>query len=688
MSLPPRKQLLLALLGVTWVLALIVSFVGVPWVIETAFDGESIDFLNRKFEGHRRYRETQQLDATREWYLNWGQSYAIKAAALSTAGAGIAALLLAVPSASRRVRRFLFASSAPFNLAVLRVVTFGMLFYLLSTERILEFAAWSQDLYQWPALGGIVLSKLPISVEVAGPVLVVGLIACGMAIVGLFSRTSALVSVVLAFYLLGIPQSSGKVNHMHHVLLVGAVLALSRCGDALSFDSIRLAIRRADQGEVGAPRRAVRYGLPIRLAMVIMAMVYFFPGFWKIASNGPAWIFSDNLHNQLLVKWFQLEEYTPALPIHELPYASQMGALTAVVFELGFPLALLWTRSRALWAVLGITFHNLTRILMNISFMTLQAMYVMFVDWQRLLAGIGRRCYGNQMVVLYDNHCKLCRRTVSILDSLDWLSVVQPVSAFDRAKIESIGLGHLEDDALMQDMHAGWQDSNGEWHIAKGYAAYQALAWRVPKLWGLLPLVYLAPVVAVGKRIYRRVADSRACQVVDKPPTTTGSQPGGSWSPKPLIVVAAAILLVNGALGVARIRMAWPLACYPLFDQLAEPTILWPEFAMVTASGETIALDDDPLRHRLGDARYVETLGRFLEKPDQQKVEQLLQGLVGYWHDAGAFDGQLPDVVTVSSATYELTGVRRPEKPASSELLYEVPWSKIETGVAATRKVP
>ena len=35
---------------------------------------------------------------------------------------------------------------------------------------------------------------------------------------GLFTRTSAIVTTILALYVFGIPQMFGKVNHSHHMV--------------------------------------------------------------------------------------------------------------------------------------------------------------------------------------------------------------------------------------------------------------------------------------------------------------------------------------------------------------------------------------------------------------------------------------------------------------------------------------
>lgn len=673
-----RGVLVALLLG--WLGVVIGGRVVAPAMLGAAYDGESIAWLNQKIEKHRAYRAGAGLESDREWYLNWARGYALKAAALATLGAGVVAALVAWPAARRRVKRYLLASSAPLNLAVLRVAAFGMLLYLLRTEKILYYAAWPREMYDWPAVAGLYYKFLPITPEVVGPLLTVALVTTCLTMVGLFTRVSAIVSVLLAVYLIGVPQLSGKVNHLHHVVLICAVLACSRCGDALSLDAVWRALRRADQGIVAPPRRGVRYGLPIRVAMLVLATVYFFPGFWKIASNGPQWVFSDNLTNHMYQKWFELEHYTPPIPLHKAPFAGPGGALFAVVFELGFPLALLWRPTRALWGVLGITFHNLTNLLMQISFITLQTMYVMFVDWQRLFRWIGNRLFGEPLRVLYDGNCGLCRRTMAVLGVFDWLQSLRPVNALDRAAVEAECLGELDDAVLMQDMHTAWRGAGG-WGVAKGYAAYQTIAWRVPLLWPLLPVLYLPPVAAIGQRIYRRVADSRACRVPSAPKgAATAARSPFAWSWKPLALVGGGILAGQCLLGAGRLHTAWPIACYPLFDQIEDRTVVWPEFTLVNSAGEETVLDDDPIRDHLGSARYVVSMKSLVAVPlDPEATELTLKKFVEAWRADGVLpeDESRVERLILSRATYELSGPERPETPVESQPHHTVAWSAI-----------
>ncbi len=676
------QRLVLIALAIGWLAVLIGSQVVVPSLIGSAYDGESIEWLNKKIEYHRAYRAGSELDASREWYLDWARGYALKASALATLGAVVTGALIALPSARRRVKRFLFASSAPMNLAVLRLAAFSMLLYLLRTEKILYYAAWPREMYDWPVLAGLLYKFLPITPEIAGPLLTIAMVTTVLTIVGVFTRFNAIVSVLLGVYLLGIPQLSGKVNHMHHVVLIGAVLACSRCGDALSIDAIWRAIGRADQGIVAPINRAVRYGLPIRIAMLVLATVYFFPGFWKIASNGPQWVFSDNLENHMFQKWFELEHYVPPIPLHEMPFSGPGGALFAVVFELGIPLTLLWKPTRALWGVLGLTFHNLTNLLMNISFMTLQVMYVMFVDWQRLFTWLGTKLYGEPIRVLYDGNCGLCRRTMGVLGTLDWFRTLKPVNALNREAVVAEGLDHLDDAALMQDMHAAWSDPDVEWRDAKGYAAYQAIAWRVPLLWPVLLLLYLPPIPTIGRAVYRRVADSRACRV-PVTPKGGGQTPARvvpNWWWRPVACLAGFVLLGQCVLGAGRLHKSWPLACYPLFDQIEDKTVVWPEFELIDSAGGTTVLDDDPIRDRLGSARYVVSMKLLMATPlDEEVVNQTLRAFVEAWRaeDAIPAGATAPDRLVLKRSTYELTGPLRPEAPISSEPFYEAAWSEI-----------
>lgn len=471
---------------------------------------------------------------------------------------------------TRRLWRFLFAPVAALNLAVLRVVVFTTLLFGLLNEPIREIASWPRDNLQWPSIAGAVLQHLPIGVEITDWLLPVAIAATALALIGLFTRTASWIAVLLSVYLLGIAQYSGAANYaLHHVVLIGTLLACSRAGDALSIDSLWRAFRNADRGRVQRVAHSVRYGLPIRLAMLVVAITYFFPGFWTAVSG------AANLTAVLMM---------------------------AVVWMIGWPLAVWWKPTRLVWAGLGLLFHATTRLLSRLHAPTLLAMYVMFVDWQRLFGLLGRKLFRQPITVLYDGNCKVCRRTMGMLLTLDWLEQLHPVNAFDRERFAAMGLGYLEDDALMRDMHAAERTPQREWHTTKGFDAYQRIAWRVPLLWPTLLVIYLPPVASLGRKIYRHVADNRACSVPikrDEAPTAAIR-----WSAKPLLVVGAVILAAQVMVGASRMHRSWPVACYPLLDTTDISAADWPERDAILAEGAIVGWGDDALRNYFTDSRH------------------------------------------------------------------------------------
>lgn len=203
-------------------------------------------------------------------------------------------------------------------------------------------------------------------------------LACLAAIVGWHSRLACGVAVFAGIYLLGLPELWGKVDHYHHLLWIGAVLAASPCGDALSIDSRGHPI----------PKRGMAYGLPLRLAWVILGLVYLFPGLWKL-SLGTAWWAGDNLKWHMCQKWFEAGQTIPWLRADHEPLLYRAGGLATVIFEVGFLPLVLWRRTRYLTLAAGLGFHIMCALTMRIWFWLLPVLYVMFIDWDALAQRFG-----------------------------------------------------------------------------------------------------------------------------------------------------------------------------------------------------------------------------------------------------------------------------------------------------------
>ena len=166
---------------------------------------------------------------------------------------GTGALMLIVPylfwnRAPKFVREFFTATSAPVNLAVFRIVLFTLVLFSFSMGNVAWFGSLPPELRFPPTGLNFVISHIPITETVvwyAALALTLGCIAC---ILGLFTRTSIIICLVLSIYVLGVPQVFGKINHYHHLIWFMAILAVSPCSDVLSIDAVRKSWTRADRG--------------------------------------------------------------------------------------------------------------------------------------------------------------------------------------------------------------------------------------------------------------------------------------------------------------------------------------------------------------------------------------------------------------------------------------------------------
>jgi hypothetical protein len=219
------------------------------------------------------------------------------------------------------------------------------------------------------------LRIVPIDVDSArvGQALLV--LACVAALFGARPRLAMLAVTVSGLYVFGLSQLSGAVIHDMHLFWLSGLLSVSPCGDALSLTRW---VRRVP---TPPPSAAWSYSVPLQFARVLLGIVYFFPGFWKLAHSGFAWISSDNLRNQLYWKWYERAAEPPWLRIDHVPWVLHLAALSVVSFELGF-IVLIWSRRGRLWAAAGgVLFHIGTQWWMGVTFVSLLACYVVLIDW-------------------------------------------------------------------------------------------------------------------------------------------------------------------------------------------------------------------------------------------------------------------------------------------------------------------
>ncbi len=292
----------------------------------------------------------------------------------------------------RRIWLDLLPRDAALNLAVFRI---AVGFLLLTVREIRTAASWANlpaALATTPRGWGWALAIVPVSPALARGAQVALVVAALFGALGCFARVAFGCATVAALYLLALPLRSGMPYHYQHLVWFTALLAASPCADALSLDAWRRrrargrGKNRCDAGGAPTlpPAPAPEYGVPIRIAWLLLGMMFFFPGVWKLRTAGLGWITGDTLRNQMYWKWAVIPGLTPPLRIDRFPGLLHASAAAVVLLELGFVFAVWrrWSRMVAVGAAL--LFHALARAFMGIDFSGLWIAYVVFIDWDAL----------------------------------------------------------------------------------------------------------------------------------------------------------------------------------------------------------------------------------------------------------------------------------------------------------------
>lgn len=284
-------------------------------------------------------------------------------------------------------RTFWFTPASPVPLALCRVLFFGWL--LLRIVPQAATADWaSVDAAFWMPTHLFAALRLG---PAAGAVLrvadVVWAASLAFACLGLWTRASTCAAFLLGVYLLGLPQCFGKVDHWSGLLvLVLLVLALARCGDALSID----AWLGSRHGTLRTPSAewSGEYRWPIQLVRLTMALAFFAAGVAKLRFGGSAWFEPANMAAILVQPHYALDRTLPALGLQlaGVKAACVFLAVTTVAAEAAAPLALVGGRPAAV--IVGTLFlmqlGNAVLLGVHASFPFLGC-YAFWLPWQALL---------------------------------------------------------------------------------------------------------------------------------------------------------------------------------------------------------------------------------------------------------------------------------------------------------------
>jgi len=190
-------------------------------------------------------------------------------------------------------------------------------------------------------------------------------------------RTPLTFAVAWLAYLVlaGLRGSRGKVLHNDLLLLwVSAPFLLAPAGAVVG------RARDAWRDRVARPL----YGWPIRVATVIVVLVYFFAGYHKLRRSGLGWVFGDNMSYVMLwgpsigsPAWGDLATW-----VGEHMWAARLSAAFILGLEITFPVVLLVRRLQPLYAVATAVLHVDTWFLLGLDYWAWAlTVPLLLVDW-------------------------------------------------------------------------------------------------------------------------------------------------------------------------------------------------------------------------------------------------------------------------------------------------------------------
>lgn len=306
---------------------------------------------------------------TTSFYVEHGSPVLLR---LALAWIVIGAVLASAGGWIARSLRALFAeTSTAQDLALVRITVFGAMFWWWLHNDLTAFAALPPELIVPPPGLSWTVPFLPTDPTSARVLSIAFGVATLLAAIGLWTRPSAWAATALGILALGIPQFCGKIDHYHHFVWFGALIAAAPSGDAWSADASR-------RGERNPSDRARAYAFPARVIMLLIGSFYFFAGFWKVVIGGPAWP-GETMRTILHAQWMRIDT-VPPLRVDTWGAWTTIGGSAVVVFEILF-VALILTRSTRVWAAIaGVVFHVAVYVTTGINFWTLLVCYTVFLD--------------------------------------------------------------------------------------------------------------------------------------------------------------------------------------------------------------------------------------------------------------------------------------------------------------------
>jgi predicted DCC family thiol-disulfide oxidoreductase YuxK len=492
----------------------------VPPIIESAYRGESLPFLNNMIKA-------QHVNPISHYLQKWDR-LALHYL-LSGLGLGLLILVVSSPAFFRTIspaffRRFV-GEATPGSLGAIRMWTCAILLLTISWEDLASIALLPVELREPYALEygvqyGVMryFYSLPIGFESfvtsgtslrAFQLLTELILFLGM--IGWKTRVVIPLAAFCAFVLNGILVDYSFFWHQNLLpIYLLAVLSCTPCGDGWSVDRLW----KVYQGRPvpAADRGSPTYGWSRYACWVVIAFPYVANGLGKLRDDGGLfWWNATNMRSILYYDTLTPREFDWALSLYLAPAPDILFAmlgLSALLTELSFGMVLFSRTARRILPVMAMMMHMGILLFQRILFLELILLQFVFFDFTRIRKMIGQRLAASRgrIQVLYDGFCPLCRRTVRLLACLDLFARLEFLD-FRRLDLNNYNRTHklnLTSEDLEEEMYVV---SRG--NAYRGFNGYRIIALALPAFWPLVPWLFLPGISWLGALAYKYVARNR-----------------------------------------------------------------------------------------------------------------------------------------------------------------------------------
>ncbi len=304
-------------------------------------------------------------------------------------------------SASRIWNQFFFTGFSGESLGLLRMyIGVGLLFFhtyqfatVLTLNPIGAMYYFIEPIWYFKVLG--IQYHVPALSFLMYAILMSATIAM---ILGKNTRASIVVIILCIFYLKGVRDSfSGDVHHRYIIpMQILFLFLLSKCGEVLSRDARQL----------HHPKEVQEWeaSWPIKTMQLYVALFYFWSVIAKVRVSGWVWFAGEGRIQEVLIhrsiRWGvndkgEVLKNALSFELAQHPDIIQVFSILVLAFELGFPLILFIKSVKLRLAfVLGVTsFHIATFVLMDVNFLLIPFVYLIFFDLVPIHAWLKARAH-------------------------------------------------------------------------------------------------------------------------------------------------------------------------------------------------------------------------------------------------------------------------------------------------------